>query len=232
MRTVHLDKASRQSHAQTTLVKVLSKIGKAVLIGEGNGAQAAWLAADAVPELVFGVIAVEPVGAPFGTSSCKTNGVTEFSRNITYMPGCREYGLTDVPLTYNPPLPLTGLGTGLDGDSHQPLLNIQEVVLNGSYGQRRVWMQSEQTFASNTRAMKCRDGLGIRQLSQLKKVRHLVVTSHTSSHAVFEFATVSFMKQAGLKPVWKQLKKEGFLGNGRLMFLETNSDAIAVKISE
>lgn len=161
--------------------------------------------------------------------------MTEYSRDITYQPGCREYGLTDAPLTFDPPLPLVGFGPDsvhADDDPRQSPLNIKEAVLNGSYGPCRLWIQTAQKLATDTHAMKVRDSSGIRQLFQLKKVKHVVVTSHTSSHAVYEYATVSFMTQAGLQPTWKKLKNEGFTGNGRLMFLETNSDAIAVKISE
>ena len=215
-----------------TIVKALSKIGKAVLVGEGSGTQGAWLAADAAPSLVFGVIAIEPLGSPFGSPAKHVGGVQEFSRDIGYQAGVREYGLTDIPLTFQPPLTQSNLAADNQCEDSLPPLNIQQAVVSGSYGPRRLWLQSDHKYAINTKTMRCRDHLGVRKLSQLQKVKHVVVTSHTSSHAVYDYATVAFMRQAGLDPVWKHLKKEGFFGNGRLMFLETNSDAIAVKISE
>lgn len=230
---IYLERPNRQSHAQMVLAKIISKVGKAVLVGEGSGAQAAWLAADILPELVYGVIAIEPVGTPFGTPSRTIEGVSEFSRSVEYQPGVREYGLTDIPLTFEPPLPLEFIDSGSQAQKkRRPPLNIQEATFSGPYGHYSLWLQSHETLPQNTKTTKCRDSVGRRLLPQLMKIKHAVVTSHTSSHVLFDNATVAFMKQAGLNVVHQLLKKEKILGNGRLMFLETNSDAIAAKISE
>ncbi|KAK8156058.1 hypothetical protein BKA80DRAFT_280575 [Phyllosticta citrichinensis] len=51
-----------------------------------------WLAADARPKLVKRLVALEPSGLPFIDQV--------FSQGAA-----RQYGLTDAPLTYDPPLP-------------------------------------------------------------------------------------------------------------------------------
>ncbi|KAK6709168.1 hypothetical protein SNK04_010111 [Fusarium graminearum] len=55
----------------------------------------------------------------------------------------------------------------------------------------------------------------------------MVVTAHASSHAMYDWAVVAFMMQAGVKVDWFRLEDVKIEGNGHLMFLETNSDQIA-----
>lgn len=50
-----------------------------------------WLIADARPELVRGILSIEPSGPPFREAI--------FSNT-----SARPYGLTDIPLTYDPPV--------------------------------------------------------------------------------------------------------------------------------
>jgi hypothetical protein len=67
----------------------------------------------------------------------------------------------------------------------------------------------------------------VRQLINIKKVPCMVVTAHASSHAMYDWAVVAFMMQAGVETDWHRLDELGIKGNGHLMFLETNSDDIA-----
>jgi len=50
-----------------------------------------WLIADVRPELVRGILSIEPSGPPFREAI--------FSNT-----SARPYGLTDIPLTYDPPV--------------------------------------------------------------------------------------------------------------------------------
>jgi pimeloyl-ACP methyl ester carboxylesterase len=73
---------------QARLGELLDEIGPAVLVTHSAGAPAGWLTADARPELVKGIVAVEPFGPPFVQGPF----------------GGLPWGLTDAPMTYDPPV--------------------------------------------------------------------------------------------------------------------------------
>ena len=66
-----------------------------------------------------------------------------------------------------------------------------------------------------------------RQLVNLRKAPILIVTSEASYHAGYEHCTVRYLEQAGVRPTWIELGKAGIHGNGHMMMLEKNSDAVA-----
>ncbi|KAI0386893.1 alpha/beta-hydrolase [Hypomontagnella monticulosa] len=72
-----------------------------------------------------------------------------------------------------------------------------------------------------------------RKLVNLVDVRVLVVTAPASYHAQYDWGTVEFLRQAGVRSV-KHLKLEdrGIYGNAHMMFMEMNSDEIAKEILE
>ncbi|OUS91388.1 alpha/beta fold hydrolase [Rhodococcus sp. NCIMB 12038] len=76
------------------LASLLDLVGPAILITHSAGAPSGWLAADLRPDLVAGILAVEPIGPPFAGP-----------------PGLAplRYGLTAAPLRTDPPLPVTEL---------------------------------------------------------------------------------------------------------------------------
>lgn len=59
------DIAVGQRRDADRLLRLLAEIGPAVLVAHSAGAPAAWLAAMARPDLVSGIVAVEPMGPPF-----------------------------------------------------------------------------------------------------------------------------------------------------------------------
>lgn len=59
------DIAVGQRRDAERLLRLLAEIGPAILVAHSAGAPAAWLAAMARPELVSGIVAVEPMGPPF-----------------------------------------------------------------------------------------------------------------------------------------------------------------------
>jgi pimeloyl-ACP methyl ester carboxylesterase len=84
------DLAAAQALDARRLVQLLEHTGPAVLVTHSLGALAGWLAADARPDLVRAVVAVEPPGPPFLS-------VPEMGLSL-------EWGLTAAPITYDPPV--------------------------------------------------------------------------------------------------------------------------------
>jgi pimeloyl-ACP methyl ester carboxylesterase len=78
-----------QAHRDTQLAAadLLDEIGPAILLTHSAGGPTGWLAADARPACVKGIVAVEPVGPPFTQRAG----------------GTLVWGLTAAPLTFDPP---------------------------------------------------------------------------------------------------------------------------------
>jgi len=83
-----LDLASAQSSGQAAVAALCDLIGPCVLVTHSSGGPIGWLAADARPDLVVGIVAIEPLGPP-----------------VTGMgPMALPWGLTAAPMRYDPPV--------------------------------------------------------------------------------------------------------------------------------
>jgi pimeloyl-ACP methyl ester carboxylesterase len=82
--------AEPQALIQAAGAALLDRIGPAIVLTHSQAGPFGWLLADTRPNLVKGVVAVEPGGPPF------ENAVTGEGK-------ARAWGLADVPLTYDPP---------------------------------------------------------------------------------------------------------------------------------
>ncbi|WP_010686463.1 alpha/beta hydrolase [Methylobacterium mesophilicum] len=111
----------------------------------------------------------------------------------------RAYGLTRMPLTFDPPV-----------KAPEDLIVAQQAKATAD-GAVRCWLQGEPA----------------RTLPNLAKVPTVVVTAEASFHATYDACTVAFLAQAGAKPDVIRLADRGLNGNGHMMMLETNSDALA-----
>lgn len=80
-----------QRHNQTAGAALLDRIGPAILLTHSQAGPFGWLIADARPQLIKGIVAVEPSGPPFENSTNATGKA-------------RLWGPTDVPITYEPPI--------------------------------------------------------------------------------------------------------------------------------
>ena len=80
-----------QKLVQSAGAALLDRIGPAILLTHSQAGAFGWLIADARPDLVKGIIAVEPFGPPF--------------RDAVLGDGkARPWGLADIELTYEPPV--------------------------------------------------------------------------------------------------------------------------------
>lgn len=83
-----ISNAESQKLVKSCGIQLLKKIGPAILITHSQAGPFGWLLADELPELVKGIIALEPSGPPFSTDiSCNT---------------AKNYGIADLPLHYTP----------------------------------------------------------------------------------------------------------------------------------
>jgi pimeloyl-ACP methyl ester carboxylesterase len=114
-------------------------------------------------------------------------------------PHLKPYGLADVPLTYDPPVSETApMAFVREDESDRP-------------DHTRCWAQPEPA----------------RKLVNLQNTRILIVTAEASYHASYDHCTVRYLAQAGVKSTFVRLEDVGIRGNGHMMMLEKNSDAIA-----
>ncbi|PHH67491.1 hypothetical protein CDD80_804 [Ophiocordyceps camponoti-rufipedis] len=224
-----LRKVDRQKLAQTALAALLDKTGPAILLGEGSGATMAWLAADLKPEKVAAVIAVEPAGPPCGTARNQQRTSppppgphdllhSRYSSHIRFDPSVRGWGIADIPIKFDPPVE--------PGQS----LNVITALSLGNHG-TCVMQQSSENMFPRPREGRSTTPPVPRKLINLTRMQHLVVTAAASSHSTYDWATVEFLKQAGVDVEHRRLEEYGIVGNGHLMFLEQNSDEVVCLIS-
>jgi hypothetical protein len=71
-----------------------------------------------------------------------------------------------------------------------------------------------------------------RKLVNLVNIPILIVTSEASYHSAYDHCTVRYLAQAGVKSTFLRLAEAGIHGNGHMMMLEKNSDAIAKAMAD
>jgi hypothetical protein len=67
----------------------------------------------------------------------------------------------------------------------------------------------------------------VRKLTTLKDIPILIISSEASYHASYDHCTAAYLTQAGVANSFIRLPDRGIRGNGHMMMLEKNSDAIA-----
>lgn len=180
------------------LVALIDKIGPSIIMGHSQAGAFLWPVADARPRQVKGILAIEPNGPP--AHEVKFIGPPNW---FQYGKLDLAYGLSDVPLTYSPPVK----------DASQ-LQFLQEDKSEGP-GLARCYAQAEPA----------------RQLPNLAHIPTLVLTSEASYHASYDHCTVRYLRQAGVKPTFIRLADIGIHGNSHMMMLEKNSEQIAAVIA-
>jgi pimeloyl-ACP methyl ester carboxylesterase len=168
---------------------LLDKIGTAHLITHSQAGTFGWRIGDARPDLVKGIVALEPVGPPF--------------KNSPILPGPdRPWGITYGEIAYKPSL----------GPNAK---EIETVTVPPKYaGYSACIMQHEPA----------------RTLFNLANIPVLVVTGEASYHAAYDYCTVEYLRQAGVKVEYANLAEEGIHGNGHMSFMEKNNLEIAQRV--
>jgi hypothetical protein len=119
-----------------------------------------------------------------------------------YEAGTKTWGLSTIPINYDPPVADPTELRFVHEDKPQ------------AAGLARVWRQAEPA----------------RKLKNLAGLPVAVVTGEGSYHAPFDHGTVQFLRQAGVAADHVRLWDHGVRGNGHMMMLEKNSDAVAAVI--
>ena len=194
-----VDFPTQQALNRDATVALLDRIGPAVVMIHSQSGAFVWPIADERPALVKAIVAVEPNGPP--AHDVELKGAPDwFADN----PHLKPYGLTDVPLTYDPPV-----------SEASPLKFVREdKPARPDYV--RCWRQAEPA----------------RKLAKLQNTPILIVTSEASYHAPYDHCTVNYLAQAGVKSTHLRLPDAGIHGNGHMMMLEKNSDAIAKAMAD
>jgi pimeloyl-ACP methyl ester carboxylesterase len=184
---VPTNQAFQEINMRNALIALLDKSGPAIVLTHSTGGLYGWSIADARPRLIKALIQVEPKGPPFREAI--------FSTRFT-----RPWGLTSIPLTYDP----------APTDSTAPLT--MKTIPTSDESRIDCILQEEPA----------------KQLTNLREVPILIVTAEASYHATYDHSFKLFLEQAGCEKVEHlKLSDREIHGNGHLMFLEKNSDEIA-----
>jgi pimeloyl-ACP methyl ester carboxylesterase len=191
--------ALQQALNRDALVALLERIGPAVLLTHSQSGAFGWPVADARPDLVTALVAVEPNGPPF--FAVENVPAPEWFRDAPAP--VNVWGVTAVPLTYDPPASTPAdLAVARDDRPDGP-----DLV--------RCWLQRAPA----------------RRLPRLAGVPTLVLTGEASYHAPYDHCTVKYLQQAGVRPRWVKLADAGIRGNGHMMMLEKNNHEIAALVA-
>jgi pimeloyl-ACP methyl ester carboxylesterase len=113
-------------------------------------------------------------------------------------------GLADVPLAYDPPL----AGDAKLEFVRQDAPDKPDLV--------RCWLQKEPA----------------RKLPFLARIPIVIITGEASYHAAYDHCTAAYLEQAGVHNTFIRLADQGVRGNGHMMMIEKNNNAIAAVIAQ
>ncbi|KAI4189305.1 MAG: hypothetical protein LQ348_003814 [Seirophora lacunosa] len=171
--------------------ELLTLIGRSYLISHSIGALHPILLSDACPALVAGNINLEPATIPF--QSYTGNATSSVGRTPN-----RPWGLTNTPITYDPPANSPSELQTVDNETDTP-------------GRRSCIYQAAPA----------------RQLPQIAKVKYVALTGEASPHITYDQCVVNYLRQAGVEAEWIKLGEVGIKGNGHFVFLEENNLEVA-----
>ncbi len=174
---------------------LIDRIGPVILLTHSQSGPIGWGIANDRPKDVKAVVAIESSGPPF--YNVKDTGAPHWFKYDEKI--SRLYGLTQTPLTYDPPL--------VDASDLKPM---------------------EQTKPDQPDIATCGlQGAPVRKLANLAQVPILMVGSAASYHVPFDLCTSKYLTQAGVKNDFIRLPSIGINGNGHFIMLEKNNLQVA-----
>ena len=210
-----MDNREAQSNMNIeALTALLDRIGPSIVLVHSQSGQYGWPLAQARPALVKAIVAAEPSGPP--VHDVVVPGEARFGmvfENATKVEGTamfrddprlKRYGLTDTSLTYTPAV-----------TPESPLRFVQQEKAEAP-DLVKCWRQSEPA----------------RKLVAIGDRPILYLAAEASFYAPYSHCTVGYLKQAGVDVAFVKLADIGLRGNGHMMMMEKNSDAIAQVIAE
>lgn len=194
------DFVKQQELNRDALVALLDRIGPSILLTHSQSGAFGWPVADSRPDLVKAIVAMEPNGPPVH------NVVDGLPAPEWYEdhPFEKPYGLTMVPLTYDPPV-----------NPDRPL-RFERQALPDRPDCVRCWRQADPPA----------------QLPRLAGIPIVIIVGEASYHAAYDHCTSAYLTQAGVQHDFIRLENLGLRGNGHMMMIEKNSDDIAAVVED
>jgi pimeloyl-ACP methyl ester carboxylesterase len=196
------------------LAALLDRIGPAIVLVHSQSGQYGWPLAQVRPALVKAIVGAEPTGPP--VHDLVVPGATRFGMDFTNAtavegtaqfrddPRLKRYGLSDLPMEYSPPV-----------TAEAPLAFVQQDNAEG-HDLAKCWRQKEPA----------------RKLVAVGDRPVLYLAAEASFYAPWNHCTVGYLRQAGVNVDFVKLADIGLRGNGHMMMMEKNSEAIAQVIVE
>ncbi|MGA2882252.1 MAG: alpha/beta fold hydrolase [Bryobacteraceae bacterium] len=157
--------------------ELLDKTGPAIIMTHSTGGPFGYLVAEVRPTLVRGIVVVEGAGTPFGKG-----------------PQASKWGITTIPMTYEPPVKDASELKTKEMPSPEP-------------GAGPYQIQEEPAH----------------KLKNLKGIPIVLVTSEASFASPGAPGALAFLKQAGCTAEELRLAQHGVHGNGHMMMVEKNN---------
>lgn len=172
--------------------ELLRRVGPSVLVTHSQSGMFTWPIADDQPELVAGSVLLE--GAQNVVTMQRIGPPDWFGYGDVKVP----WGITNLPITYDPPVSAVELAFVQQAEPDAPDLI-------------RCFLQAEPA----------------RQLPRLRGIPILSVAAQASFGASREHSLQRYLAQAGVEAAFVRLEDVGITGNGHMMMIELNSDDIA-----
>ena len=188
-----VDNVLSETTTGAAVCDLLQRIGSAFLIAHSYTGIHAFVIADQCPDLVQGIFGVEPNASPFESRAFANRSTPQ-----------RVWGITDIPVTYDPPVV-------------NPANDLKKL---------RVGVDTPANISCLLQAAPAK------KLSNIAKVPVAFYTTEASIHNVYDHCLAAYLWQAGINLDWILLAERGIKGNGHFSFLEKNNLEIAKRVVE
>ena len=134
------DAETRQSLERDRLVALLERIGPAFVVSNSMGGPCGFLVTDSRPDLVIGLVQLEPIGPPFAPD---------------FGPGTLRWGVAAVPVAFTPPASVPDDVDVTTGAAPRRLANLSRVPIAVVSAEASVFRATDETLVSYLREAGC-----------------------------------------------------------------------------